>query len=382
MDYEHIEIELNQQSKHSGMPCGDVFYRVKTEQHTTIILCDGKGHGIRANTAATMNVSYLAKLMSLGFSQRVAFNKLADFLRRTGATGTHYSVFTIARILNDGATTILSYEMPPPLLVSPKEARVLPQRKLDIEDVAAYEVNCYIKRGEAIMLMSDGVTNAGIGRDYRDGWGSENLCNFISSRLNADIDYAKLSKDVMDEVYKICKNNNDDDVTNLFAHCRKGGVAIIFTGPPTNKEDDVKYVRKFISIDGVKIVCGGTTSKIISNVLNRKMKVQNMSVNEYTPPQYEIQGIDLAAEGAITLNQLYNVIDEKRELMHDDSPVTKLYDYIMQADKVIFYLGSYNYYEEQDINFIQRGIKTRRQIVPLIADKLRVIGKLVVVEWI
>ena len=66
--------------------------------------------------------------------------------------------------------------------------------------------------------------------------------------------------------------------------------------------------------------------------------------------------------------------------MQNSNPVTKLYDYVMNSDKIVFYLGSVNSSDEGDIGFIQQGIKSRKEIVPLIADKLRKLGKLVVIE--
>jgi hypothetical protein len=383
MGYQHIEIELHQQSKNPGMPCGDVFYRKKTEKHTTIILSDGKGHGIKANVAATMNVAYLAKLMETGYSPRAAFFKLIDFLNKVGSDGSHYAVFSIARILNDGVTLLLTYEMPPPIFISQQGAIVLDQRKIETENASSvYEANCYLKNGEAIMLMSDGITQAGIGRGYSYGWGSNELCKFINKNIPPKIDYKDLSRSIMREVYQICNCHNDDDVSSVIAYSRTGKVSTIFTGPPTDKNLDAKYVYQFTKSDGYKIICGGTTASIFAKILGREIKIDTSSPSVFTPPQYHIDGFDLVTEGAVTLNQFYNIIDEDRILMTDDSPITLLYDYIMSSDKVVFYLGSYNSFEETDIEFIQRGIKTRRQIVPLIAERLTQLGKLVVVEWV
>lgn len=382
MGYEHIEIELNQHSKKPGMPCGDVFYRKKTEEHTTIILADGKGHGIKAYIAASINTSYLAKLLDYGYSPRAAFFKLVELIKKVGNDGSHYSVFAIARILNDGVTTLLTYEMPPPIFISPRGARILDQRKLDSDNATIHEANCYLKNGEAIMLMSDGITQAGIGRGYSLGWGSENLCKFINEKITPKMNYAKLSREIMTQVYKICQQHNDDDVTSVIAYSRYGNVSIVFTGPPTDKALDNKYVKQFLKTDGFKIVCGGTTANIVSKVTNKQLTVCTETVSAFTPPHYILEGVDLATEGAVTLNQLYNVMDEERILMNDDSPITQLYDYLMNSDKVIFYIGSTNSHTETDIDFIQRGIKSRKQIVPLIAEKLREIGKLVITEWI
>jgi hypothetical protein len=386
MSYEHIEITLNQQSKHPEMPCGDVFYSKKTDKHTTLILCDGKGHGIKANIAATMNVAYLVKLLDSDFSPRAAFFKLAEMLNKIGSDGNHYSVFAVARILSDGVTTLLTYEMPPPIFISPKGATVLDQRKIDFYERTIHETNCYLKSGEAIMLMSDGVTEAGIGRGYNFGWGSSNLCEFLNKIISENhsnkINYEEIADKVAGKVAEICKGNNDDDLSIIFANSRKGNVASVFTGPPSDKSLDMKYVQKFMKTEGKKIICGGTTSNIVAKILNKKMEVDTAVQNSFTPPNYKIEGIDLATEGAITLNQFFNIMDEERNLMDNENPVTKLHDFLMDSDKIIFYIGSFNSQDEAEIDFIQRGIKTRKQIVPIIAEKLEALGKIVVIEWI
>jgi serine phosphatase RsbU (regulator of sigma subunit) len=164
MSYQHIEIELNQASYRQDEACGDVFYRKRTSEHTTLILCDGKGHGIKANIAATMNISYLHTLIDSGFSTRATFDKLIDFFVQTGITDNHYSVFSIARIFSDGMANILSYSIPLPIFITSQGAKVLKGRPIETSLGIINESNCYIKNGEGIMLMSDGVTQAGIGR--------------------------------------------------------------------------------------------------------------------------------------------------------------------------------------------------------------------------
>jgi len=284
--------------------------------------------------------------------------------------------------------------MPPPIFISHRGATILDQRKLDIDDstITVHEANCYVKNGEAIAIMSDGVTEAGTGRGYVYGWGSENLCKYINEQIEQcrsnkmvikEIDYADLSDAIIKKVFNISQQNNDDDTSLVIAHSLQGNVSAIFTGPPTNKADDVKYVRKFLKTEGTKIICGGTTSNIIAKVLNKEMIIETDNTFAFTPPNYKIEGIDLATEGAVTLNQLYNILDADRSLMNNNNPVTMLYDYLMNSDKIIFYLGSINNsYEESDIDFIQKGIKTRKQIVPIIADKLQELGKIVVIELI
>ena len=88
------------------------------------------------------------------------------------------------------------------------------------------------------------------------------------------------------------------------------------------------------------------------------------------PPRFELEGIDLVTEGAVTLNQVYNVIDEPLEKLTEDSGVTELCTFLQLADRVNIFLGGAHNRAHGDISFRQQGILTRDRIVPLIADKL------------
>ena len=134
MPYQHIAIKITQNSYKSSQAIGDVFSYIRSADSTTLILCDGKGHGISANIAATLNTSYLQNLIESGFSTRVALDKLLDFFRHNGLNGSHYSVFTIARIFNDGMVNILNYSMPFPIIISQSGTKILKGREIEINN--------------------------------------------------------------------------------------------------------------------------------------------------------------------------------------------------------------------------------------------------------
>ena len=95
-----------------------------------------------------------------------------------------------------------------------------------------------------------------------------------------------------------------------------------------------------------------------------------------------IAGIDLVTEGAVTLNQVYNLLDEDLAAFTEDSGVTELCSLMQVADRVNIMIGGAKNKASGGISFRQCGILTRENIVPLIAEKLRACGKLVVVEHV
>jgi hypothetical protein len=118
----------------------------------------------------------------------------------------------------------------------------------------------------------------------------------------------------------------------------------------------------------------------VARVLHQQVEVEKSPKSLIAPPRYEIQGVDLVTEGAVTLNQVYNVLDEDIRNLKEDSGVTELCALLQIADRVNIFLGGAQNAATGDISFRQRGILSRRQIIPLLAEKLRAAGKLVVVE--
>ncbi len=380
MGYVHVEIEQWQNSKKPGLPCGDVIDYDRTPHATTIILSDGMGSGIKAHIAATMCVARLKELLRCGFSLRESFARMARTMNEAAKSDMPYAVFSVARVLNDGITSILSYEMPSPILISKKYSTILNQRKFTVENSVIGEANCHLSPQEAILMVSDGITQAGIGRGLNYGWEIEGVNKFIGTFLREHKRISELPQEVFSRAHELCGGNNDDDASAVLAYCRMGTIVNVFTGPPSDSKLDRMAVERFIQSEGIKIVCGATTAKIVARYTGKKLN-ENVALDSgITPPCSQIDGIDLVTEGAMTLNQLLNVADEERSELFEKNPVTDLYDYMIIADRVNFFVGCNHNPASDDITFRQMGLIKRRRVVDLLAEKLREAGKLVVIE--
>ncbi|MHB0999554.1 MAG: SpoIIE family protein phosphatase [Armatimonadota bacterium] len=380
--YIHVEIETAQTSKKAGAPCGDVVAYERTETSTTLVCSDGIGSGIKANIAAEMCVSRLLQLLRQGNSLRKAFTSMAATMDKAKGTDMPYAVFTVVRILNDGVATVLSYEMPPPIFVTSRYANVLPQRTVTMDTSLIGEANCHVEPGEGILVVSDGITQAGLGAGLANGWGPEGVSQFISDRLRERINLSSIPKFVVQEARQVWGNVQGDDCTAALASCRWGKTVHILTGPPSNPIKDRPTVKQFLMLDGVKVVCGGTTSKIVADYLGTEVRVESNPRSTLAPAKYEVDGVDLVTEGAVTLNQMYNVFDEDPDNFDEESGVTELQELLRTADRVHFMIGRAENPANKDISFRQRGILTRQAIIPLICKKLQEAGKLVVIEFI
>jgi hypothetical protein len=379
--YVHIEVETVQSSKRPEWPCGDVTGCDRNEAATALVCADGIGSGSHAHIVAQLCASRLLESLRLGASLRKAVSSIVRSMERNREPAGAFSAFTVARILNDGMTTILGYEAPPTVLVSGRHATVIPSRSFELGGALVTESECYLEPGDGLLLMSDGITQAGLGHGMPHGWQSDGVLRYVNNCLTDGRLPKQLAALVHDEARTLWVQGGDD-CTAMMALCRRGQIVNLLTGPPSVASRDMPTVRRFMQFEGLKVVCGGTTAEIVARTLGESLAVEKDPQSLVAPPRYEITGVDLVTEGAVTLNQVYNVLDEDLANFTEDSGVTELCALLQVADRVNIMAGGAKNKASGDISFRQCGILTRDHIVPLIAEKLRAAGKLVVVEHV
>lgn len=386
MGYVHVEITTSQSSRRPGDVCGDAVSCQRTARGTTLICCDGIGHGVRANIAATMCISRLQELLTSNYSLREAVASLTRTMTQAKENNLPYAAFSLARILNDGEATVLTYEAPGPIYIGRNIATVLPQRTLTMDRALIGESNCYIEPGEGLILASDGISQAGLGTTHLEGWGMEEVCRFACDRIVEGMDLRKLPEAIRSEAEHLSIDptglTQGDDCTVMLSLCRLGKTVNILTGPPAVKDRDAGVVREFMQMEGHRVVCGGTTAEIVARHTGKRLEMRQEFVSVVAPPECLIDGIDLTTEGAVTLNQVYNILDEDPGKYEADTAVTKMCDLLLGADRIRFLVGRSNKQTYEDICFRQRGLLPREKIIPLLVDHLSKEGKLVTVQYI
>ena len=127
-----------------------------------------------------------------------------------------------------------------------------------------------------------------------------------------------------------------------------------------------------------QVICGGTTAILAAREMKKQLESNKISGNEIAPPGYKIEGINLVTEGIITMNQVYNLLDEESVASDEDSPVFELLEMLLMADRVNIFQGKSSNPAGANIVYKQQGILPRKKILHLIKEKLIEKGKLVV----
>jgi Stage II sporulation protein E (SpoIIE) len=353
--YIHLELSTRQSSKLPGHPCGDLVGSRRSETGTLIVLGDGIGSSVRASIAAEICVSRLMELTRLGFSPRRAVELVAESMDQFRSPEKPYAAFNVAWIRTDGLATIFSFEAPPPIFVGHGHAKAFNWRNLNLPKTTVFESGGYIRPGQALILMSDGITQSGLGTCFSYGWTAEGVVRFANDCIAEGKPINQLPELIHQKAREYWQTGGDD-CSIVMARCRRSRSVPLLTGPPENHADDGRLVRRFMRKSGTKIVCGGSTSEMVARELKQPIEIESELGSLVCPPGYKIEGIDLATEGAVTLNQVYRILDCNPEEFPDDAPVYRLCRLLQHADRIEIFLGDAINPGENNISFRQKGV--------------------------
>jgi len=138
----------------------------------------------------------------------------------------------------------------------------------------------------------------------------------------------------------------------------------ILTGLPKDKEKDFIVCRKFSIEKGKKAICGSSTMKMYCRELNIEPEIE--IIKETVPKViYNIQNIDLASEGVITLNDCYKILKGSDT---DNFQANELAKLIKRNKDIHFIIGT----AQTDTSlYTKNNILPRYEITKKIIDYLK-----------
>lgn len=285
--------------------CGDHVDIVEQgEDSTVIVLADGLGSGVKASILSTLTSKIISTMMSEGIALEECVSAIAATLPICSVRGVAYSTFTIIHLINNSTAEIIQYDNPPVIMLRDFERYDYPKQELNIDGKKIYKSIIQLREDDLFIAMSDGCPHAGIGTAFNFGWKVDEIADFMQSIAPVGYTAKTLSTMLVDECNKLYGNHPGDDATACVVRIRKRCPVNILFGPPRNRDDCDRMMSLFFSKEGKHIVCGGTTSSIVSKYLGKPVRASLKYERSDVPPIAEIEGVDLVTEGVITINKV------------------------------------------------------------------------------
>lgn len=391
----YVEVASNQRNHFGEYICGDVFLskRLKEEGRLISVLADGMGHGVKANVLATLTAS-----MSLSFAEehkdaQTIGNIIMQTLPVCSERKMSYATFTIVDVDN-GKVNILEYDNPLCLVMRGANVFEPEWEKLWLESAdtlgRSQEImscNFIPEKEDRIIFISDGVTQSGMGSgNLMLGWTRANYVEFVKETIlhERHISASKLAQRVVNKAYANDNFKSKDDTSCGVIYFRDPRKMIIATGPPFNKESDPEYALRVKNFNGPKVLCGATTTDIISRELNIKVEDNIEATDPTLPPMSKMEGIDLVTEGILTLNKVVTILLNNTESTMNlgNGPADQIVKLLLENDEIVIMVGTKINQAHHDPT-IGVEIEIRRTTIKRLEDVLeKKFMKEVIVEYI
>ncbi len=375
-----IEAEKICYAKAGQSICGDavLFRKAKEEKRFVAVMSDGLGSGAKANISATMTSTMAIQFTMAG----EPIERTAEFITKTlpedSLRKVSYSTFSIIDINYRGEVNIIEYDNPPVLLLRNGEFVDIPKKQKTINHLQTtrnklYHFNFKLEKEDRIILVSDGVTQCGMGSDEMHfGWQVSGLKDYIKSivKENPGISASNLSQSIIKKTISIDNGALKDDASCCVLYYRKPRKLLIVSGPPYHKYNDATLANSIKQFQGKTIICGGTTAKIVARELDTEVEIDLEHYKPGLPPQAQMKGVDLVTEGVITLAKVSEDIqnyDPKAQLPEGTSG--RIIKMMLDSDEIEFISGTRINNAHQDPN-LPVELEIRRNVIKRITELL------------
>ncbi|ADL05927.1 SpoIIE family protein phosphatase [Lacrimispora saccharolytica] len=324
-----VDVAYKSLNKFKEVLCGDKVELLQTEDSNIMILADGMGSGVKANILATMTSKILGTMFLNGATLEECVETIVETLPVCQVRQVAYSTFSILQVFHDGEAYLVEFDNPGCIFIRDGNLVSIPKNTRMIRDKSINEYRFRVKKGDALILMSDGTIHAGVGRLLNFGWLWDDIAAYAVKQYRLTISAVRLAAVLSRACDELYQYQPGDDTTVAVMRIIDRKPVHLMTGPPRNPEDDSGMVKDFLEGDDTvkKIVCGGTSANIVSRVTDHKLTVSLDYNDPDIPPIAHIDGIELVTEGVLTLNRVLKLL---RRYVKNES-VTE--EFFLELDK-------------------------------------------------
>lgn len=333
-------------------PCGDRFLQQQfpTHGHTVVVLSDGMGHGIKANLLSTLTASIFMGMAGAPQSIETTARTVMQTLPVCSVRKISYSTFTLVDIDHrQGVVHLIEYDNPQafvfrrgrPLALTREAHPYAHQQtgRMQTFYTSSFRMEC----GDRVVVVTDGVTQSGMGREGYDafGWGRVALGDFLVGMLERD---GEMSPRAMASAVVERAVENDggvpcDDISCAAIQIRRPRRVMLCSCPPSLSRDVGVMASRLKGFEGGKIVCGHRLAEQIAASWGVALRQRLTSTDPELPPEWEIEGLDLVSEGLLTLSKVLEILEHYSEIPTGRGPAYHICELLLSADRIEMVIG-------------------------------------------
>ncbi len=367
--------------------CGDQIRVLNSGNKTRVVLCDGLGHGVKANILASLSSEIIINMLREDIPLPEVIETVIATLPVDKKLNLAYATNTMIEIdHSDLAYKIYNFDNPPVLFFRKQKLERLPFHQISLFDRTIHVSEGKLQRGDLLVAMSDGLLHAGFDNMMNYNWDLEHLAAYVEELFRF------LPSDVRMIVEKTVAHTNQlyngkpaDDASMVGVLVRAKQAVMLFTGPPLDPAEDSVLAQRILKFEGTRIVCGGTTGHIVGTQSGHSASTDPDTARLEVPPMGALPGIDIMTEGIFTLTSVLEWLDATKgnpDLLpgKDNSGAIQVVATLLHADEITLLVGLQvnPTYQSPEL---PSSISIRKNLLEKIADRLTNLGKTVTIEF-
>ena len=375
-------------NKHDEELCGDRVETIYYDDTLTVVLADGLGSGVKANILSTLTSKIIGTMMASGMPIADCVETITQTLPVCQERQVAYSTFSILQAHRDGDLYMVNYDNPAITYLHDGKVSGYDVHETIIHDKCIKETRMQCEIGDMFILMSDGAPHAGVGMTMNYGWQLENIQEFAEEKYTPDMSAKMMSTLICEACNDLYMGQPGDDTTVAVLKIRERQPVNLLIGPPADPADDERVLGKFFSMDGKRIVCGGTTPQVVSRYLGKPVKTNIDYIDPDIPPTGEIEGVDLVTEGVLTIGRVLEIAkqfastsDFYTSWKNKKDGASLISKYLFEdATEIHFFVGRARNPAHQN-PALPLDLSLKLKLIEELAAMLRQMGKIVTIEF-
>ena len=372
-------------SKYKEELCGDKVEFYSDDDIFVMALADGLGSGVKANILATLT----SKIGVTMLKEKMKLDDVVETISRTlpisPTLNIAYSTFTLIRVDQGGMAYIAEFDNPSVIFLRGGDFLKLHWNERIIYKKRIRETSIQLKHNDNLILISDGYKFAGKNGNWIKPWTYEDTCHYIKKCYLKEMNAKEMTNNILDLFNELYYYEPIDDTTVATLKIIRDKKVVLLSGPPVDKSRDSEIVNKFKNARGKKIICGGTTARIVSRELKKSYKPGKI-VDKDIPPVGYIEGVDLVTEGVITLQKATSILEHilnttDYEVLYKEDGSSKLAKMLYEDSLHIKLMVGKSVNQTNQILELSNKLSNKVDILNHLKDVLIKLGKIVDIEY-
>ena len=300
-----IDFATGSLNKYGEELCGDRVEFYNDKDKFVAVLSDGLGSGVKANILATLTAKIALTMLKEGIDIEEVVDTIINTLPICAVRKVAYSTFTMVSVDKDGMVYVAEFDNPSIFFLRNGDTRPINWNEKFINGRKIREASFKLRQNDILVLVSDGVVYAGVGQVLNLGWQWKDIANHLRRFTNSSMSAKKITNNLLGACNQLYMERPGDDTTVATIRVTQPNKAVIFTGPPIDKNKDKEVVEEIMRTSGKRIICGGTAGNIVARELGEELRTSFKIVDKDIPPIGYINKIDLVTEGVLTLSLIH-----------------------------------------------------------------------------